>query len=133
MIKELQKRIATAAWNLNFHQFCERAGFDPRHRHAEEKWFQWRALADSLNAFDAETLKKIITDPTTPPTDAAVAAAQAVEKFSEAAQAQLAGNFTDARQLFAQAKQLYERFEEQTAPLIKPQPKDSHRIGGFEV
>jgi hypothetical protein len=66
MIKEFQERIGSAAWNLDFFQFCQRAGFDPKHDHAKEKWTAFRALSSNLSKFDAATLEKIITEPAPP-------------------------------------------------------------------
>jgi hypothetical protein len=66
IIKEFQERVSSAAWNLDFFQFCQRAGFDPEQDYAKKKWMAIRALSSNLAKFDAATLEKIITEPRQP-------------------------------------------------------------------
>lgn len=56
---EWMTAIANAYWDINFEEFCKRAGFT-QDSYAEEKWVKWQALADSLNAFDTNTLGRIV-------------------------------------------------------------------------
>jgi len=59
-VKEFKEKIASAAWNQNIFQFCERAGFDPKSDYAQEKFQAFQELAALLNKFDSETLARVI-------------------------------------------------------------------------
>ena len=61
-LKELKTLIGNAHWDLNYAEFCRRAGFE-EDSYAEEKWEQWQELARSLAAFDAATLSRIVAAP----------------------------------------------------------------------
>lgn len=51
--------IANAYWDINFTEFCRRAGF-AEDDYAEEKWAAWLRLAADLKKFDAATLERIV-------------------------------------------------------------------------
>ena len=59
-IQELKEKVASVAWNENFHQLCERMGWKPEHSYAQEKFRSFQELAAQLNKFDTQTLALIL-------------------------------------------------------------------------
>ena len=59
-IQELKERVATVAWSEDFHQLCQRLGWNPEHNYAQEKFRSFQELAAQLNKFDAQTLAQIL-------------------------------------------------------------------------
>lgn len=57
--KEWIQAVLDTHWAINYEEFCRRAGFR-QDSYAEEKWTQWQVIAASLNAFDSNTLSKIV-------------------------------------------------------------------------
>ena len=58
MIAEAKQAILNAHWDINFTEFCQRAGF-AEDNYAEGKWDEWQKLAQALNAFDDATLARL--------------------------------------------------------------------------
>jgi hypothetical protein len=60
-VKQFQRAIGTAAWNLNLDKFAEKFGHNPEDSYTQEKFREFQRLAKAIAGFDAETLSKIIT------------------------------------------------------------------------
>jgi hypothetical protein len=58
--QEAIKAIHQAAWDLNYNDWCKRAGF-AENDYSIEKWQQWHKLNEALAAFDLNTLERIVT------------------------------------------------------------------------
>ena len=58
MIAEAKQAILNAHWDINFTEFCRRAGFS-EDDYAEDKWLEWQRLAGALNSFDDATLARL--------------------------------------------------------------------------
>ncbi len=59
-IQQLKEKVSSVAWNENFHQLCQRLGWNPKHAYAQEKFKAFQELAAQLNKFDTSTLAQII-------------------------------------------------------------------------
>lgn len=59
-VRQFQRAIGTAAWNLNLDRFAEKFGHDPEHAYTQEKFLAFQKLAKAVGEFDAESLAKII-------------------------------------------------------------------------
>lgn len=64
-IKEFQVAISQQAWDNNFQTFCDKLGFVSHtgaysDSYAEDKWQKFQSLVNGLNAFDSETLAKLL-------------------------------------------------------------------------
>lgn len=59
---EFLQRIGTAAWSLDFNQFCERLNCEPKDAFARDKWDALQKLARAANRLDPDTLDKLIAD-----------------------------------------------------------------------
>jgi hypothetical protein len=60
MFEKFMQAIAQAQWDLNYSQFCIRAGFS-YDDYSEGKWREFQTLAESLAKFDPRTLERICT------------------------------------------------------------------------
>jgi len=56
---EWMTAIAQTYWDINYPEFCRRAGFS-EDDYSDDKWHTWLALAKCLKAFDAGTLERIV-------------------------------------------------------------------------
>jgi hypothetical protein len=61
------------------------------------------------------------------------AAIRALVEFVNVANARIRGDHSEAACLYAKAQQLWQKFEEETAVLIKPQPKSNGTVNGIEI
>jgi hypothetical protein len=62
-LKQIKIAIATFAWNADFNEFCRVCGFHPdtsENSYAMQKWREFQALQQGLNAFDDETLSRMV-------------------------------------------------------------------------
>lgn len=59
MIADVKAAIGRAWWDINYHEFCRRAGWR-EDDYADDKWQQWQALYHALSAFDSDTLDRIV-------------------------------------------------------------------------
>jgi hypothetical protein len=56
---EWKAAIGAAYWDINYPEFCRRAGF-AEDSYSDAKWHTWLALAACLAEFDNATLERIV-------------------------------------------------------------------------
>lgn len=51
--------VGQAYWHMGYQQFCQKLDIIDC-PYSKEKWEKWQALNEGLNAFDAESISKLI-------------------------------------------------------------------------
>lgn len=67
VIKEFKRVVSTLNWELDFLSFCQlilgvekESELLQQDKYCLNKWQQWQSLTNSLNAFDDETIERIL-------------------------------------------------------------------------
>lgn len=62
-VKQFQEAVSMASWNLNYTEFCHHLGRKEPDWWTAKMWGEFKALEQTLRAFDSTTLAKLITTP----------------------------------------------------------------------
>ncbi len=59
-VKAFTEGIGSAAWRLDYKEFCRVLGWLPETDHSKAKWIVFRTMVSGLSDFTADTLHRLI-------------------------------------------------------------------------